>query len=598
MEAVSGTIPDGMQSHQQVMSAQEAQPTAQLNGTTGPQSSGGGYGATAEVAPRAVGTTAGHEPPVVTEGLQPLDAPAGSAFRPPTSLEATTSQIQVEAMRPPTISDLGGRPGMGIEAESQSAAATHDFFTPRSRGPGPPGQNAWMGMMERLPRWMNRLSSYLAMGHDQLAPSPLTGETPPGGRTFVLRSPQRSRPIAAPRPSTPPSSSVPAEAIQQEVQRQLSGIRLLLEDSENRNYHLQREIEELRRSQSTAGGTHTVVPDLGGATVSQGGQCGHGSLLGDLATAPSGLGGQCGHGSLLGDLVTAPSGLGGQCGHGSLLGDLATAPSGLGGQCGHGSLLSDLATAPSGLGGQCDHSGLLGDPATTPLGPGGQQSYSAIPSDPLTVRQGHRVHQGQDGALTGQSTSYGVSLETRPTTGIPPHPEQPPEPRGLLRSLLGGARQRTPSPSPQSPVPQPESPMIEAIARGMQQLQQLQAQALTKGTSSQSESLKAGTTSLTQLPDHKGGAEASLRFNDWLEITTTAMTDVSERSGQWWSAVLMVVRAAYGRWLSASHLERLTIQPEGMDDLCRDPWSRMNARACTMLLGAMPQELKGDMVAQ
>ena len=36
--------------------------------------------------------------------------------------------------------------------------------------------------------------------------------------------------------------------------------------------------------------------------------------------------------------------------------------------------------------------------------------------------------------------------------------------------------------------------------------------------------------------------------------------------------------------------------PRGMDELCGDPWSRMNARACTMLLGAMPQELKGDMV--
>ena len=107
MDAVSGATQDGSQSHQQVMSAQEAQPTAQLNGTTGPQSSGSGYGATAEVAPRAVGTTAGREPPVVTEGSQPLDAPAGSAFRPPAPMEATTSQIQVEA---PTISDLGGRP--------------------------------------------------------------------------------------------------------------------------------------------------------------------------------------------------------------------------------------------------------------------------------------------------------------------------------------------------------------------------------------------------------------------------------------------------------------------------------------------------------
>ena len=55
MDAVSGTTQDGSRSHQQVMSAQEAQPTAQLNGTTGPQSSGGGYGATAEVAPESGG---------------------------------------------------------------------------------------------------------------------------------------------------------------------------------------------------------------------------------------------------------------------------------------------------------------------------------------------------------------------------------------------------------------------------------------------------------------------------------------------------------------------------------------------------------------
>ena len=185
------------------------------------------------------------------------------------------------------------------------------------------------------------------------------------------------------------------------------------------------------------------------------------------------------------------------------------------------------------------------------------------------------------------------------TSGALHQPDLPPEPRGLLRSLLSGARQRSQSPPNASPAPQPESPILETIARGMQQLQQLQAQALVKGSGTgQPEGLKAGTTSLTQLPDHKGGAEASIRFNDWLEITTTTMTDVSERSGQWWAAVLLVVRAAYTRWLSATHLERLAIYPEGMDELCGDPWSRMNARACTMLLGAMPQELKGDMVAQ
>ena len=89
-----------------------------------------------------------------------LDAPASSTFRPPVLLEATASRSQVEAPMPSTISDLGGRPGMGIEAEGQSTTATNEFFTPRSRGSGIASQNTWMGMMDGIPRWMNRLSSY------------------------------------------------------------------------------------------------------------------------------------------------------------------------------------------------------------------------------------------------------------------------------------------------------------------------------------------------------------------------------------------------------------------------------------------------------
>ncbi|CAE7228157.1 unnamed protein product, partial [Symbiodinium sp. CCMP2456] len=138
-----------------------------------------------------------------------------------------------------------------------------------------------------------------------------------------------------------------------------------------------------------------------------------------------------------------------------------------------------------------------------------------------------------------------------------------------------------------------------ALARGVQQLQELQAQALSKGaTHTAADSLKAGTNALTPLPDHRGGAEASLKFQDWVEITSTAMTDVSEKSGQWWKAVMLVAEAAYSRWLSATHLERLSVQPEGMGPLCEDPWGRINARACSLLLNAMTPELRADMIAQ
>ena len=159
---VSGSdLPEGPPALSQVMSAQTAQPAPQLNGTTEPRGSGsdGGYGATGDVAPRAVGNMAEQEAPVL-ETSRLLDAPASSTFRPPVLLEATASRSQVEAPMPSTISDLGGRPGMGIEAEGQSATATNEFFTPRSRGSGIASQNTWMGMMDGIPRWMNRLSSY------------------------------------------------------------------------------------------------------------------------------------------------------------------------------------------------------------------------------------------------------------------------------------------------------------------------------------------------------------------------------------------------------------------------------------------------------
>ena len=622
MEAVRGAHhDDGMAGHQQVMSAQ-AQPTSQLNGTDGPRASGvtSGGEATGSAALRAEGTSAGHESLPAAEASQPREAPASSGFRPPVSLEATAAQGQVESMATPTIDDAGGRPATGIAAEVQGPTAAYDFFTPRSRSPGNGSQNNWFGrsMAENWPRWMNRLGSYLAVGQDPLAPSPLTGDTPPGGRSFMLRSPQRAaRPLTIQRPSTPPSSSVPAEAIQQEVQRQLAGIRSLLEDSEHRNQLLQREIDELRGRQGVATGSPMLVPDLPrSAPLGVQGACGR--LLGDLASAPSGPGDQASARRLLGDLASAPSGPGDQASARRLLGDLASAPSGPGDQASARRLLGDLASAPSGPGDQASARRLLGDLASAPSGPGDQASARRLLGDLASAPSGPG-DQASARRLLGDLALAPSGQSAYPDPGGPVHnptlglgnargdqgvggalqPDLPPEPRGLLRSLLGGTRQRSQSPPNTSPAPQPESPILETIARGMQQLQQLQAQALAKGSGTgQPEGLKAGTTSLTQLPDHRGGAEASIRFNDWLEITTTAMTDVSERSGHWWEAVLLVVRAAYTRWLSATHLERLAIHPEGMDDLCGDPWSRMNARACTMLLGAMPQELKGDMVAQ
>ncbi|CAE7352090.1 unnamed protein product [Symbiodinium microadriaticum] len=103
--------------------------------------------------------------------------------------------------------------------------------------------------------------------------------------------------------------------------------------------------------------------------------------------------------------------------------------------------------------------------------------------------------------------------------------------------------------------------MMDALMKGVQQLQELQAAALAKGQNLAAEVVKPGTTVLSPLPSTVHGAESALLFQDWLEVTSAVMRDVSEQSGVWWEAVLQEVERAYKVWLAATPLERLNVLP-------------------------------------
>ncbi|CAE7233290.1 RE1 [Symbiodinium sp. CCMP2592] len=169
---------------------------------------------------------------------------------------------------------------------------------------------------------------------------------------------------------------------------------------------------------------------------------------------------------------------------------------------------------------------------------------------------------------------------------------------GLLRSWFAGRpRSQTPPPRPQRE--QSESPVLEALARGVQQLQELQAQALSKATmSTGSEVVKPGTMSLMKMPEIKDGAESALTFQDWLEVSSSIMADISEGSGEWWSGVMGQVEEAYEKWLMASPLERLAVEPTDPELWATGKWNRVNARGASMILAAMSDTLKADVVAR
>ncbi|CAE7307947.1 RE1, partial [Symbiodinium microadriaticum] len=131
--------------------------------------------------------------------------------------------------------------------------------------------------------------------------------------------------------------------------------------------------------------------------------------------------------------------------------------------------------------------------------------------------------------------------------------------------------------------------VIEALAQSMRQLQELQVKALTK-TDADGDSPEVVKTAVTTLPtlDSPEGDQCGLVFQDWMVQITTAMQDLSTSSGVWWESVKEVVLKAYTRWLAASPIERLGIEPAGSQDLTSGRYVRVNARSCAMVLQAIP----------
>ncbi|CAE7233632.1 GIP, partial [Symbiodinium sp. CCMP2456] len=141
--------------------------------------------------------------------------------------------------------------------------------------------------------------------------------------------------------------------------------------------------------------------------------------------------------------------------------------------------------------------------------------------------------------------------------------------------------------------------VIEALAQSMRQIQELQVKALTKEDASD-DAPEAVKTAMTTLPvlGLPEGDQGGLQFQDWMIQVTTSMQDLSASSGSWWEAIKETVVQAYNRWLSAAPLERLSIEPGGSTNLVLGKYVRINARACAMVVQAVPESVKSDLIAR
>ena len=73
------------------------------------------------------------------------------------------------------------------------------------------------------------------------------------------------------------------------------------------------------------------------------------------------------------------------------------------------------------------------------------------------------------------------------------------------------------------------------------------------------------------------------------------MSDVSGTASDWWSSMIQAVESHYAQWLVASPLEKLRMRPTPPVHV--EANQRLEQRAVTMLLGALPEALRQDVIA-
>ena len=497
--------------------ANVASDTVQMNGIGG----GGGdndSGVVKEPALESAGTVSagdmprgsGDVPSNATDGVQRMQ------IRTDTGGQAASSGM-IPAAEP--WGNLGGE-----EASTHFGAQQAVFTTPRSarsipameQGMRPPPSTGWPG-------WMSRIGEMFKAPPVNWLPSPMPSPPRPrrllearsiygppprrhrGGpeETAGIRGEEQSNLGLGPSLHTPSSSSIPAEAIQAEVQRQLGGLLERLQAAESANTHLQ---EELARAQAVA-------------------------VRRDQQSSASGL---LPHGDP-GHLPVACSEQG-----------------------------ADLQ-------GQGEDGGeRVRDQGSQPRGQGRDQQIRPDPwSDPL-------------GALweelqTRRSAQQGASDPTSEPTRA--QGEDPPR--------VGGSAEPA------------TAAILEALTKNLVSMQEMQMKAMKRDLEDGDtpEQVKSSVVSLPALVGPED-ASAAILFQDWIAQVSVPMQDLSASSGSWWRDVMKLVQDTYGKWLASTPIERLQLEPVGHERLTSLKWTRVNSRACSLILQCLTEGVKADLIAR
>ncbi len=105
-----------------------------------------------------------------------------------------------------------------------------------------------------------------------------------------------------------------------------------------------------------------------------------------------------------------------------------------------------------------------------------------------------------------------------------------------------------------------------------------------------------GGVTLPTLPEWNVQS-APLDLGDWFTLIESHMGDLSATSFEWWARVTTEAKEWYVKHQTLGPLEKVTHKPEPSMELKNPRWTRLERRASALLLTALPEAQKDEMIA-
>ena len=110
------------------------------------------------------------------------------------------------------------------------------------------------------------------------------------------------------------------------------------------------------------------------------------------------------------------------------------------------------------------------------------------------------------------------------------------------------------------------------------------------------ELVRAGVADLPALPPWSP-TTGPLQLGDWMLLITPVIADLSLTSDEWWSLMTKESEKWYQAHMALGPIDRLQHAPEVPVQLQEDRWQRLERRVSTMILQALPEGVREELVS-